>query len=591
MIGRLFRPAARRVIAICSAFALCVGLIAAAQVAGAAARRSQPQLAAPPSQENVSDRTIPAALPCAALVQNGSTRNHEVPDFLEVPGAPTRITSATVVPSTDTQPEYCAVKGYIQPTIEFELKLPTATWQGRYLQFGCAGVCGFISATTFPACRADLGGDFAIAATNDGHNATPTDAMWAGMSEQSRIDFGYRAVHVVSIASKAIQTAYYGQAPKRSYFVGCSDGGREGLMEAQRFPEDFDGVVAGAPANQQSGNHFFMGWGLRKNMTSNGTPILTQEKVKPLHDAVVAACDANDTVTGDGLIGDPRDCDFNPSSIECDGPDRPDCLTSEQVRVVKSLYDGPRDARGVRLDPRYSPVGSELSWPGFWMPTPPSASAPPGTVPNHGVARWMETVPRWMVYPSGKGKSFDDVRFTVDEFMQSVDKTSKYYDHMNPDLSPFRDAGGKVLIYQGLADGLLPPSTTLDYYNEMRKTMGGQTRTDRFARLFLVNGMGHCASPAYPSPDVAALVLQMVRWVEEGEAPESIVASDLHGERQRPVFPYPLVPKYVGPDPSVDSTGPNKLENFVPARPRQQHNDDVRWVGDYLYKRAASGEF
>ena len=552
-------------------------------VSGFVAANSAPTVAAAP--------TIPAKVACGTLVQNGFTRNLNVPDFLDVPGAPTRVTSATIVPATTTQPEYCVVKGYVQPTVEFELKLPTSTWQGRYLQFGCAGVCGFISATTFPACRDDLGGDFAIAATNDGHNAGATDAMWAGISEQNRIDFGYRGVHVVALAAKAIQAAYYGQAPKKSYFLGCSDGGREALMEAQRYPTDFDGIVAGAPANWQSGNHFFMGWGLRVNFDAAGNPILTVDKIKPLHDAVVAACDANDTVVGDGLIGDPRDCDFEPSSIECTGRDQPDCLTSAQVRVAELLYAGPRDRRGKRLDPRFSPVGSELSWPGFWMPTPPSPTAPPGTAPNLGIANWMETVPRWMVYPLAKGKPFDEVRFTVDEFKQSVDKTSKYYDGINPNLRPFRDAGGKLLIYQGWADGLLPPSTTLDYYHEMRKAMGGQTNTDRFARLFLVNGMGHCPSPTYPSPDPSSLVLQMVEWVEEGQAPESIVASDRDGQRERPVFRYPLVPQYVGPDPSVDPTGPDKVENFVAAQPRHHHSDDVHWVGDYLYTRASSGKF
>ena len=587
------RPRAKRsAVAITAALSLGGALLTAQHLTTAAAAPSAVSAAAasPVSAAVPIRPTILPEVPCEALVQNGSTRNLDVPDFLNIPGAPTRVNSAEIVPATATQPEYCAVRGYVQPTIEFELKLPTSTWQGRYLQFGCAGVCGFIPATTFPACRTELGGDFATASTNNGHNASPTDAMWAGVSEQNRIDYGYRAVHVVSLAAKAIQGAYYGQRPDRSYFVGCSDGGREGLLESQRFPRDFDGIVAGAPANWQSGNHFFMGWGLRKNRGPEGAPILTVDKIQPLHDAVVAACDANDTVVGDGLIGDPRDCNFKPSSIRCEGADRPDCLTAAQVRVARLLYAGPRDKHGRRLDPRFSPVGSELGWPGFWVPVPPSDTAPPGTAPNLGVARWMETVPRWMVYPIGKGKPFSEVRFTVNEFMQSVDKTSKYYDGINPNLRPFRNAGGKLLLYQGLADGLLPPSTTLDYYHELRQSMGGQARLKRFARLFMVNGMGHCPSPGYPSPNVDDLILQMVQWVEGGRAPRYIVASDLNGERQRPVFRYPLVPKYVGPDPAVDPTGPNQVENFVAARPRVRHRDNVRWVGDYLYRRAASGQ-
>jgi hypothetical protein len=197
----------------------------------------------------------------------------------------------------------------------------------------------------------------------------------------------------------------------------------------------------------------------------------------------------------------------------------------------------------------------------------------------------METVPEWMAYPIGKGKPFDDVQFTPDEFKQSVAKTSQYYDTMNPNLKPFRANGGKLLVYQGWADGLLPPSTTLDYYNAMRKVMGGQQQTDQFARLFMVNGMGHCPSTDYPSPDGSELIYQMVQWVEKGQAPESIVVSDRAGERKRPAFRYPMVAKYVGPDPASDPTGPDQVQNFVAAAPDRQHDDATPWIGDYRYKQ------
>jgi tannase/feruloyl esterase len=147
----------------------------------------------------------------------------------------------------------------------FQLKLPTTTWQGRYLQFGCGGFCGVITPTTFPACRTELGGDFAIASTNDGHDAAGTDALWAGQTEQPRIDSGYRAVHVVAVAKKAIQAAYYGRPPVKSYFHGCSDGGREGLMEAQRYPDDFDGIVAGAPALYMEFSPLFLASAIQAN--------------------------------------------------------------------------------------------------------------------------------------------------------------------------------------------------------------------------------------------------------------------------------------------------------------------------------------
>jgi hypothetical protein len=231
-----------------------------------------PATPAPATPAPATAPTIPAKLTCSSLVQNTTPATGTVPDFEEIPGAPTRVTSAKVVAATATQPEYCDVLGYVQSQIKFELKLPTTTWQGRYLQMGCGGFCGAISPTGFPACRTVLGGDFAIAATNDAHDAGGTDALWAGQDEQQRIDFGYRSVHVLSIAAKAIQAAYYGQPPTRSYMVGCSDGGREGLIEAQRFPYDFDGIVAGAPANGMSTDPMYLAWGVDANSDAAGQP-------------------------------------------------------------------------------------------------------------------------------------------------------------------------------------------------------------------------------------------------------------------------------------------------------------------------------
>jgi hypothetical protein len=559
------------------------GVVAHGQVADAS-RVSGPI----PARAAQTAATTPAKLACAALVQDGFTSNTTVPDFEEIPEAATRIQSATVVPATATAPEYCDVKGYIQSQVKFQLKLPTTTWQGRYLQMGCGGFCGAISATDFPACRAALGGDFAIAATNDGHDAAQTDAVWAGSDEQQRIDFGYRAVHVLAIAAKAIQTAYYGVVPRRAYFVGCSDGGREGLMEAQRYPQDFDGIVAGAPANNMSTDALFLAWGVKANTGPGGAPILTADKLAPLHAAVVDACDANDGVTGDGLIGDPRDCRFDPASIRCQGAEAPDCLTSAQVAVVRTLYAGIFDRQGRRLDPRTSPRGSELSWAGWWVPLPAPATAPAGTAPTFVARAFGENVSRWLSYPIGRGKPLDQVDLSVREFRQAVGST-RYYDALNPNLDVFRRRGGKLLMYQGWSDPLVPPVQTLEFYNALRATMGGQERTDRFARLFMVNGMGHCGGG--PAPSSSDLTLQIVRWVEAGTAPDSVLVGDTDAAtnqpRQRPVFPYPLVPKYVGP--AGDPAAADKPQNFVAAPPATKHDDDVDWIGDFLLRPGPPG--
>jgi feruloyl esterase len=567
--------------------ALLAGFFTASSAQGALMSATAATSAAVPGVAPI----IPARIDCSTLVQNGGTRNLNVPNFEELREAPTRITSARVVAATSTQPEYCDVQGYVQPQIKFQLKLPTSTWQGRYLQVGCGGFCGFITPTTFPACRTDLGGDFAVGATNDGHDGSLVDTMWAGFDTEDRIDYAYRAVHVVSIAAKAIQKAYYGQAPRYSYLQGCSTGGREGLMEAQRYPDDFDGIVAGAPANLQTTNPLFMGWGVKVNTGADGKPILTNDKIPPLHDAVVKACDANDGVVGDGLIGDPRDCTFDPAAIQCTGADAPTCLTAAQVKVVRAFYEGVLDEKGRRLDPRIIPRGSELSWIGYWAPTPAPATAPAGTPDSYGARTWGDGPARWFSFAIGKGRPLDQVDISVST-LREMEPQARVNEALNPNLRPFRASGGKLMIYQGLSDYGVTPSQTFTYYDALRDYMGGQAATDKFARLYAIPGMGHCGGG--PTPDASAMLLQMVRWVEAGQAPESILVTDrntaTNETRQRPVFRYPQVAKYIGPDPVANPTAADKPENFVAAAPTRTHVDHVDWEGnDWLKPRFQRG--
>ncbi|HKD77117.1 MAG TPA: tannase/feruloyl esterase family alpha/beta hydrolase, partial [Ktedonobacterales bacterium] len=246
---------------------------------------------------------IPPVIACAALAQH---------DFGSVSDAPTSIQSASVVAATSTTPEFCDVKGYISPQTQFELKLPTKTYQGRYLQDGCGGFCGVVSPTTFPACDAQLGGDFAIATDNQGHMAASgSDGVWALDDLQLRVEFGFLSEHAMAQAAKAIIAAFYGQQPRYNYFNGCSDGGHEGLQEAQRYPDDFNGIIAGAPANIWAPLLAeFEVWDARSNLDGQGNQILTADKLPALHAAVLKAC-----AGVDGLIDDPRTCHFDPASI------------------------------------------------------------------------------------------------------------------------------------------------------------------------------------------------------------------------------------------------------------------------------------
>jgi feruloyl esterase len=487
------------------------------------------------------------------------------------------VTSAAVVAATGTTPAYCDVKGYVARQINFELKLPITSWLGRYLQEGCGGYCGSISQTTFPACDTQLGGDFAVAATDDGHTAAnPFDAQWAADDEQLRIDFGYRAVHVVSVAAKAIIKIYYGMPPLHSYFNGCSDGGREGLMEAQRYPRDFNGIIAGAPAAYMP----FLAseasaWVARANTGADGQPILTADKLPALHAAVLAACDGADGLV-DGQIDDPRACHFDPGSIVCPaGVDRADCLTPAQVVVVRKLYAPPTDEKGQLLYPGGEEPGSEGSWAG----PIPWITAPAGAPAFAGVA--AENYLRYLAFPVGQpGAGLASWQFTAGEFAKLLAEASTT-DALDPDLSAFRNAGGKLILYHGWADALIPPQGTIAYYQAVQDRMGGLSATMRFARLFMFPGVFHCAGGG-PSPDTSDLVHQLVTWTEHGVAPRMTLATQVNSSgqvvRTRPVYPYPTVARYTGTG-SIDDAA-----NFFPAAPASRTDDHIRWLGDSLLR-------
>jgi len=518
-------------------------------------------------------------LACATLAQ--PEPGGGLPDFGAIPGAPTRVSSAAVVAATATAPEFCDVRGYVAPQIQFELKLPTKTWQGRYLQNGCGGFCGSIGPTGFPPCDVQPGGDFAVSATDDGHMAPGFDAVWAATNEQVRVDFGSRAVHVVAVASKAIIQAFYGTAPQRSYFMGCSDGGREGLMEAQRFPADFDGIVAGAPANIWAPlNGEFQAWLARIDVDAQGNPILTvpadptaPNKLAALHAAALGSCDGADGLV-DGQIDDPRACHFDPASILCAaGTDQPNCLTPAQVDVVRKAYSGPVDARGRHLYPGGEPVGSELAWRGWFV-------GPPGIGPLIG-----DDYLKYSAFPIGQRTSTArDWQFTVDGF-DRLRTEGRVFNATSADLSAFQRRGGKLILWQGWADQAIPPTGSPAYYDAVQDRFGGLSATQRFARLFMFPSMYHCAGGFGPTQ--FDLVNPIVHWVEQGQAPSRIVATQTGSGgtvvRTRPVFAYPEQARYAGSG-SIDDAA-----NFVGVMPVHPPDDDFDWVGNDLFSGHEDG--
>ena len=531
--------------------------------------------------------TIPAELECAALSQNGTTgpggpAQPGVLDFSQVPDFPTRITSATVVAAKDQAPEFCDVLGYIQPQIHFELKLPTTTWQGRYLQQGCGGFCGSINPTSFPACDKQLGGDFALAATDDGHTGgNAFDGLWAAEDEQLRTDFDFRAVHGLAVVSKAIMATFYGQPPSHAYFNGCSDGGREGLMEAQRYPDDFVGIIAGAPANYWA----FLpteatAWVVKANLDARGNIIIDAPHAAVLHNAVMVACDELDGLQ-DNQIDDPRACQFDPGSIECPGgASRTDCLSAAQASAAQTIYSIPHTPAGENLYPGTGEeLGSELGWSGPlpWLSPPPGA-------PMLGFSA-SDNYLRYMALPVGHGaldlKTFQFTREDFDRLQpEGLQGTS-----IDTDLTRFQARGGKLILYHGWADPLIPPRGTLDYYTRLQDNMGGADATRQFARLFMFPGMFHCSGGG-PAPATSDLILDLVSWVERGQAPDQVIGTraDASGQvvRARPVYAYPLVARYTGQG-SMDDAA-----NFEPAPPPRAFEDEIEWAGSQLMQRAAA---
>jgi hypothetical protein len=516
--------------------------------------------------------TIPAKVDCGSLAT--------LPSLVTIPGYPTSIAAATIVPAAAGNPAYCDVKGMIAPQTHFELELPVSTWQGRYLQNGCGGYCGQVSPQTFPSCDATLGGDFAMATDDEGHTSSPGiggAGLFAFNSGKLRAEYGYESEHALSVVAKTIITDYYGTAPHDAYYDGCSDGGREAMEMAERYPTDFNGIIAGAPEIIAGPlNAELQTWNYRVNTDAEGNAILTSDKLPALHAAVIAAC-AGDDGTADGIITDPRNCGFDPASVQCPaGTDTTSCLTPAQVMVARDIYQGPVDPAGRHLYPGGLPHGSELSWAGFVIPITPAGGGPVSSkaaLVYSGLSlpylRFQYRRPG-RLGPDPSQWSFDDGTF------RSLFPVADTYDAMDTNLSAFRRHGGKLIIWQGWADQAIPTYGTVDYYDTLVSRMGGLSSTQGFAREFLFPTVAHCGG-GYAASSFD-LVLPIVQWVEQGSAPSQVTATDtINGTTlTRPVYPYPLVPRYNGSG-NIDTAA-----SFHPVV--SPHAGDYSpWIGNGLF--------
>jgi hypothetical protein len=573
--------------------------VALAVLAGAGTACAQPA----PGLANLPE--LKPTMDCTALANA---------DVSAAVGAVTKITSAKISGAGDKT--YCAIQGVIAPRIRFELRLPTQGWTQRYLQVGCGGLCGVLNVRTEHAdgCVPVQSGAIAMASTDMGHEGKGGMAAMGdgtfGTDPQARVDFAYRGVHLTAVASKALIARFYGQAPRYNYFSGCSDGGREALMEAQRFPDDFDGIAGGAPAMYFTvQNSFYHAWQAASNTGPDGKSVLIASRLPILHAAALASCDAVDGLK-DGQIDDPRACRFDPAVAQCKPGQASDtCLTPAEVATARKLYDGPVDAAGKPFTLGQPQVGSELSWAGVFVPA--SADQRPS---SYGMAEQPVKYLLSQTNPSADYSLAADFKFTAQQFADQK-WAHELYDATETDLSPFAAKGGKLILWHGWSDPHISPLGTIAYRNAVVKQMG-QAEADKMLRLFVFPGLYHCfGGDGLSQFDI---VSPLMAWVEAGQAPDVVLAGKVelpdfammgpppagHDVREmgppganrggppamgdlppltptrlRPVFAYTQVARYVGSG-SIDAP-----ESFVARTPTAETATRVAYAATLLQPR------
>ncbi len=469
--------------------------------------------------------------------------------------------SAQLISANGLVPAHCRVNGVLEPEIAFQVNLPEG-WNQRFYMVGNGGHAGQPPDDPFNvALRNDaLTNHFVMAATNTGHDAVKEPgATFVLSNPQKAIDYAYRAVHMTAVTAKAIAIRYYGQPVAYSYWNSCSNGGRQGLLEAERYPNDFDGIVANAPWVSQTG--FTIG-GMWNQKALSEAPV-TPGKLALLANAVMKKCDAIDGLV-DGLINDPRACAFNVAKdvTSCPaGKDDDTCLTPAQAAAIQKIYQGPRDSKGHQLFPGYMP-GSEALVPGAngtsasgWLGliAPAAAGAKPADF------NLAEGTMRYLAFQPPR-PDYDYRQFDYDRDAELLDRWSRLADATDTNLSAFKKRGGKLIITYGWADSILQPLAGVNYY-EQAVAANGPNATG-FMRLFMVPGMAHCANGV--GPDQNDAVTAVIDWVEANKAPELLVAKKIQNgvvTRSRPLCPYPQVAHYKGKG-SIDEAA-----NFQCAAP------------------------
>lgn len=494
-------------------------------------------------------------------------------DLSAVPEAPTQLITTAFVAAAKDLPPYCDIRAVVAPQVGVRVRVPDRGWNGKFHFEGCGAMCGIrgIAAADDPLSRG-----YAVAVSDLGHTApydddgdpnNPATAViarwgaWAYNNPEAELDLAYRGTHKAVIAAKAIVTAYGGAAPRRSYWRGCSTGGRQALSLAQRYPWHFDGLVAGAPAGMQPA-YINMFWRTLANMDRGGRAILGREHLPLVAKTVMAQCDAKDGLA-DGVINDPWSCKPDLAALKCTGAPGAQCLTPAQIDVVGRLYRGAFLQSGLRVSPGLQP-GAELN-------------LAPYIRDKAGANISFETMAierlRYVWFDYDPGPDYSPRSFELDRDYPKLFTKGLLQAPNNPDLSDFQRRGGKLIVYQGLND-LVDAPPLVDYVEKATRVAGGKAAADEFLRLYLIPGMDHCRGGV--GVDTVDWISAMENWVEKNEAPGMLVAARRANGvgppgaggfpldpatvvKTRPIYPFPDVAAYTG------DGDPTKAENFRPA--------------------------
>jgi feruloyl esterase len=439
--------------------------------------------------------TVLTAAQCDALVQS---------NLSQVEDAPAQVVNAKVIEGAADLPSYCEVIGYSWRNVEFRVRLPLSDWNGKLVVFGTGGQAGDFMPDD-PKSSVSLSGSalrrgYATATHNGGHVSSQTDAQWSYQNESALLDYGFRAPHVAGLSARAVVRQFYGQVARHVYFSGCSNGGREALQMAQRYPYDYDGIIAGAPSMRWSDLFVNLYWFTNRVYGSHA--VLDGSALELLHRYMLDRCDRIDGKL-DGILDDPRKCQIDLGPITCKAGAAAHCLTPAQAKAAREIYDGPHDRTGRPIAQSSAMPGSELVWNQF-----------------SGIESYPVSVFRWQSFMPAAGPDFTPDESQLADYVRRSGGSDAIVSATNPDLRRFRDNGGKLLSYMGWNDPIGGIRETLDYHSIVERVMGGPEATRNFYLLFMIPGMNHCSGGEGASQIDWLAALD--NWVDAHKPPEAI---------------------------------------------------------------------